>query len=227
MSQAHQPCPDCGSSDALLINDDGSSKCFSCGEFTPATGDSPQTETQKKVPKDFLKGTSKAITARCLKQETCKKYKYNTGTYKGQEVHIATYRDLDGIPIFQKIRFVENKEFMIIGKFKPILYGMHLFKGNTKKLIITEGEIDCLSISQVVNGYPVVSIPNGAHNAKAAIKENLKWLERFEEVVFCFDMDEAGQKAVKECAALLSIGKAKIMSLPLKDPNEMLKESIY
>ena len=160
-----------------------------------------------------------------MKQETCKKYKYNTGTYKGQEVHIATYRDLDGIPIFQKIRFVENKEFMIIGKFKPILYGMHLFKGNTKKLIITEGEIDCLSISQVVNGYPVVSIPNGANNAKAAIKENLKWLERFEEVVFCFDMDEAGQKAVRECAALLSIGKAKIMSLPLKDPNEMLKEN--
>lgn len=102
---------------------------------------------------------------------------------------------------------------------------MHLFKGNNKKLIITEGEIDCLSVSQVVKGYPVVSIPNGANNAKEAIKQNLEWLERFEEVVFCFDMDKAGQEAVKECAALLSIGKAKIMSLPLKDPNEMLKEN--
>ena len=112
---------------------------------------------------------------------------------------------------------------MIVGKFKPLLYGMHLFKGNNKKLIITEGEIDCLSVSQVVNGYPVVSIPNGASNAKEAIKHNLEWIERFEEVVFCFDMDEAGQKGAKECAALLSIGKAKIMSLPLKDPNEMLQ----
>ena len=100
---------------------------------------------------------------------------------------------------------------------------MNNFKGNDKKLIITEGEIDCLSISQVINGYPVVSIPNGANNAKEAIKHNLEWLERFDEVVFCFDMDRVGQEAVKECAALLSIGKAKIMSLPLKDPNEMLK----
>jgi twinkle protein len=36
-------------------------------------------------------------------------------------------------------------------------------------------------------------------------------------------MDKVGQEAVKNCAALLSIGKAKIMNLPLKDPNEMLK----
>ncbi len=223
MSQAHQPCPKCGSSDALLINDDGSSKCFSCGEFTPAEGGSPQSETSKNAPKDFIKGHTKSIEARCLKQDTCKKYKYNTGTYKGREVHIATYRDLDGNPIFQKIRFVDDKEFMIVGKFKPLLYGMHLFKGNTKKLIITEGEIDCLSVSQVVNGYPVVSVPNGAKTAKNAIKENLEWLERFEEIVICFDMDEVGKQAAKECAGLLSIGKAKIMSLPLKDPNEMLQ----
>lgn len=222
MSQAHLPCPDCGSSDALMINDDGSTKCFSCGTFTPSKEDVPQV-SQKEAPKDFLKGYSRNIDARCLKQETCKKYKYNTGTYKGKEVHIATYRDLEGNPVFQKVRFVEDKQFMIVGKFKPLLYGMHLFRGNTKKLIITEGEIDCLSVSQVVNGYPVVSIPNGANNAKEAIKHNLEWLEKFEEVVFCFDMDDAGQKAIKECAALLSIGKAKIMSLPMKDPNEMLK----
>lgn len=227
MAQAtHQPCPKCGSSDALMINDDGSTKCFSCGEFTPSSDYSPQREA-KDIPKDFIKGRSKDIEDRNLRQETCKKYKYNVGTYKGKEVHIATYRDLEGNPVFQKIRFVENKEFMTIGKFKPLLYGMHLFKGNTKKLIITEGEIDCLSVSQVVNGYPVVSVPNGANNAKQAIKENLEWLERFEEIVICFDMDKVGQEAAKECAAILSLGKVKIMSLPLKDPNEMLKEGRY
>ena len=87
----------------------------------------------------------------------------------------------------------------------------------------TEGEIDCLSVSQVVNGYPVVSIPNGANNAKLAIKENIEWLERFEEIVLCFDMDEVGQQGAKEAASLLTLGKVKIMNLPLKDPNEMLK----
>lgn len=223
MAQAHQPCPKCGSSDALLINDDGSTKCFSCGEFTPSEESSSPQREAKAIPKEFLKGHSLDIDSRKLKAETCKRYKYNTGTYKGKEIHIATYRDLEGNPVFQKIRFVDDKEFMTIGKFKPLLYGMHLFKGYDKKLIITEGEIDCISVSQVVNGYPVVSIPNGASNAKEAIKHNIEWIEKFEEVVICFDMDEAGRTAAKECAALLSIGKAKIMNLPLKDPNEMLK----
>lgn len=218
MSLAHQPCEDCGSSDALLINDDGSTKCYSCGVFHPA-----KESTEIELSKDFIKGVARDIADRCITQETCRRYKYNIGTYKGKEVQIATYRDLHGNPKFQKIRFTDEKSFITIGKFEPLLYGMNNFKGNDKKLIITEGEIDCLSISQVINGYPVVSIPNGANNAKEAIKHNLEWLERFDEVVFCFDMDRVGQEAVKECAALLSIGKAKIMSLPLKDPNEMLK----
>ena len=100
---------------------------------------------------------------------------------------------------------------------------MHLFKGNTKKLIITEGEIDALSTYQVIGDYPVVSIPNGANNAKEAIRHNLEWIEQFEEVVFMFDSDKYGIEAAKECAALISIGKAKIVTLPLKDANEMIK----
>jgi twinkle protein len=224
MTLSHQPCPNCGSSDALLVNDDGSTKCFSCGEFTPSKDvETPHRETSTLQP-DFLKGKAKDIPSRKLEQQICSKYKYNTSEYKGRPIEIATYRDLDNQPVFQKIRFTDNKEFMTRGQVKPLLYGMHLFKGNNKKLIITEGEIDCLSIAQVIGDYPVVSIPLGAKNAKQAIKYNLKWIEQFNEVVFCFDMDEVGQQAVKECAALLSIGKAKIMSLPLKDPNEMLKQ---
>ena len=217
---AHQRCPDCGSSDALLINEDGSTKCFSCGKFTPASGVASHKENLKQ---DFLTGKAIAIPDRNLKQEVCKRYKYNTTIYKGREVQVATYRDLDNNPVFQKVRYTDDKEFFIIGKCKPILYGMNLFKGFHKKLIITEGEIDCLSVAQVVGNYPVVSIPNGANGAKKAIQENLEWIEQFEEVVFCFDNDKAGQQAIKECVSLISIGKAKIMSLPLKDANEMLK----
>lgn len=223
MSLTHQPCDDCGSPKSVIINDDGSTKCFSCGTYHPANDDNIQTEKQSKAPANFVKGVTKDIPERCLKKDTCKRYKYNIGEYLGKECQIATYRDLEGNPVFQKIRFSDKKDFLIIGEFKPVLYGMHIFKGNDKKLIITEGEIDCLSISQVIGNYPVVSVPNGANNAVKAIKHNLEWIEHFEEVIFCFDMDEVGQKAVKECAALLSVGKAKIMSLPLKDPNEMLK----
>lgn len=219
MGLTHQPCPDCGSSDALQINDDGSSYCHSCEAYHPVKGGA----LGEGLRDNFVKGVVKEIPERCLQKETCQRYSYRVGTYQGKEVHISTYRDLDGKDLFQKLRFTCNKDFKIIGNFKPVLYGMHLFKGNNKKLIITEGEIDCLSVSQVVKGYPVVSVPNGAGSAKKAIKENLQWVEQFEEVVFCFDMDEAGRQAVSDCADLISLGKLKVMSLPLKDPNEMLK----
>ena len=222
MRQAHKPCPDCGSSDALLINEDGSTKCFSCGKFTPTDGENLSTANDT-YDIDFLKGRAMSLPSRKILQDTCKRYKYMTSAFNGHPCEIATYRDLKGNPVFQKVRFTDEKRFMIIGKYKPVLYGMHLFSGQTKKLIITEGEIDCLSVSQVVKGYPVVSVPLGAGNAKAAIKENLQWIESFDEVVLCFDMDEAGEKAIKECAPLISVGKCKIMKLPLKDPNEMLK----
>ena len=39
-----------------------------------------------------------------------------------------------------------------------------------------------------------------------------------------FDNDEVGKKAAEECALLLTPGKAKIASLPLKDASDMLQE---
>jgi twinkle protein len=53
-------------------------------------------------------------------------------------------------------------------------------------------------------------------------RQQLEWLEQFESVIIMFDMDEPGQEAAKACAELLSPGKAKVASLPLKDPNELL-----
>lgn len=174
MTQSHQPCPDCGSSDALMINDDGSTYCFSCEKFTPAKN----VQEDEKTPADFVKGYSRAIPQRGLNKDTCTKYKYNSSEYKGQQVQIATYKDLDGTPLFQKLRF-PDKTFTIVGKFQPVLYGKHLFKGESKKLIITEGEIDCLSVYQINGGFPVVSIPNGAQGAKKAIQHDLKFVEQF------------------------------------------------
>ena len=29
----HQPCPDCGGTDPLAVNEDGSTKCFNCGSY--------------------------------------------------------------------------------------------------------------------------------------------------------------------------------------------------
>lgn len=225
MPLTHQPCPDCGSSDALTINDDGSTKCFSCNKFTPASQNETGVFSSKnqKINGAFVKGYSKAISDRELKKETCAKFKYNCAEYYGKPVQIATFKDLDGTAVFQKLRF-PDKTFKIIGDYKPILYGKHLFKGNNKKLIITEGEIDCLSVYQVNGGNPVVSVPSGVSSAKVAIQHDLEFVEQFEEVILMFDMDEAGQKAVKECVDLITPTKLKIANLPEKDPNECIKK---
>ena len=92
-------------------------------------------------------------------------------------------------------------------------------------IIITEGEIDCLSVSRInQNKFPVVSVKSGAQGAKKDIQRELEWLEGFDSVVLMFDQDEQGKQGAIECAKLFSPNKAKICSLPLKDANEMLVE---
>ncbi len=53
-------------------------------------------------------------------------------------------------------------------------------------------------------------------------RQQLEWLEQYESVVIMFDMDEPGQEAAKLCAEILKPGVAKIATLPMKDPNELL-----
>ena len=117
-----------------------------------------------------------------------------------------------------------DKSFQILGDSKKMgLYGEHLWRGGGKMVTVTEGEIDALSVSQQTgNKWATVSVPNGAQGAHKAVARSLEWLETFESVVFMFDNDEAGRAAAEKCSLMLSVGKAKIATLPLKDANEML-----
>jgi twinkle protein len=103
--------------------------------------------------------------------------------------------------------------------------GMLLVRQNNS--ISVSGNCDAMAVHELLRkkgkSYNVVSVPNGAQGAKKAIQDNYDFVEAFDDVVICFDEDEPGQKAAKGVAELLSPGKARITSLPLKDPNEMLK----
>jgi len=223
--QTHLPCP-CGqSSDAYSINDKGWGKCFSCGKnFNEEASDPAPRGKQVAAVKELVPfGEYRALTKRKITEETCKKFGYFVGEFKDQTVQVAPYRNNDGEIIAQKVRFAD-KSFTTRGKFKGVaLFGQHLWGEGGKKLVITEGEIDCLTVSQLQgNKWPVVSIPNGAQGAANSIKENLEWVLTFEEVILMFDQDEPGREAAIKVAELLPPGKAKIASLPLKDPNDML-----
>lgn len=159
---------------------------------------------------------------RGINEETGRKFGYGIGTYMGQRVHVANYYDERGELCGQKLRFA-NKDFKVLGTVTGCLFGAQLWRSEGKRICITEGEIDALSLSQVQsNKWPVVSIPTGAQGAKKSIAANLNWLEQFEKVVLMFDNDEPGKKAAQECAELFSPNKACLASLPLKDANEVL-----
>ena len=216
----HQPCNKCGSSDALSTNDDGSTHCFSCDDHVGGKGGlSKQTNTP--TPRDYVQGEPEAIARRSLTEDTCRKWGYWLGSHNGQPCQIANYKTRDGKTCGQKIRYA-NKQFAIKGELIG-LYGQHLWRDGGRRVVVTEGEIDALSTSQAMdNKWPVVSVPNGAGAAKKFVAQAIDWLDRYEQVVFCFDMDDVGRKGAAECAALLTPGKAHIAELPLKDPNDML-----
>jgi twinkle protein len=221
----HEPCPSCGSRDNLGRFSDGHGYCFGCHyrEFGDSGGDTFYQQQNEVKFLDLIDGEVTPLPARGLSEETCQKWDYRVGEMGGQKVQIANYRDRNGTRVAQKIRF-RNKDFTVRGDMKKVsLYGEHLWSGKGKKAIITEGEIDALSVSQTQgNQWPVYSVPTGAGGAVNCIRKSLELLSGYEEVVFMFDSDEAGQKAAVECAQLLPPGKAKIAKLPLKDANEML-----
>ena len=222
-----EPCPACGSRDNLARYSDGHAHCFGCSYYehgTSATYERPKTMSDT----DFhpIEGTYKALQKRSISEDTCRHFGYTCGVdpKTGKNVQLAPYRNTDGQIVAQKWR-TADKDFGVVGKLKNALplFGQHLWRDGGKKVVITEGEIDCMSVSQVQgNKWPVVSVPNGAQGAKKALQAALEWLERFDEVILMFDMDEPGRAAVAECAPLFSPGKCKVATLPLKDANECL-----
>lgn len=224
--ESHLPCP-CGiSSDAYASYTDGHGHCYSCGKTVPAEGDFPQTSKSKKEVRGLIPfDRYQPLSSRSVSQETCEKYGYFIGKDKGQSVQVAPYRKRGEI-VAQKVRG-PNKQFYTTGDFKGLeLFGQHLFRNGGKRILIVEGEIDALSAYQMLGTWSVVSIPYGAAAAARAISDNIAFLESYEKVIFGFDMDEPGRKAVAECVQLLSPGKAAILSLPRKDANEMLVEGL-
>lgn len=218
----HMACEDCGSSDANSEYTDGHTHCFACGATHAANATS---DTRAEVtPAGFLKGDYEDLSSRSLDAATCKKFGYTVARDRsGAVVQVATYRDALNKIVAQKVRG-RNKAFTIIGDGKNLpLWGQNLWPSNGRRVVVTEGEIDALSVAQATGmTWPVVSLPTGAPNAVKALQAQLEWLEGYEDVVLCFDMDTAGQKAAVECAPMFTPGKCRIAALPMKDANEML-----
>lgn len=224
----HAPCPECKSRDALAVYSDGGTHCFRCKHTTKGDGAiGTETEVRDEGSNAWtpVEGEYRAIPQRGLRQETCEFWSYQVGEFKGKKCHIANIKDQTGRVIAQKLR-LPGKEFPSLGnkKNKP-LYGQWLWKNGGKHIVITEGELDALSVSQAMDlKWPVVSLPDGADSAEKAVTKAYDFLTSYERVVLMFDQDEPGRAAAEKVAELLPPGKVAIAVLPRKDANEVLKE---
>lgn len=174
------------------------------------------------------RGEYKAIPTRSISEDTCRKFDYSIGKMGGKRCHIANYRDAEGDTVAQHVR-LKGKEFPWIGdKGEALLFGQHAARDGAKKLIITEGELDAMSVWEIIssskNRWAVVSIKSGAKGAKRDLAQQLGWIDKAEEIILMLDNDEDGREASQECAPLFKAGKVKIATLPLKDASDMLVE---
>jgi len=220
----HEPCPSCGSSDALARYTDGHGHCFSCLYYEHGDDTAPPTTPTQKRFMDFT-GDFVPLKGRNLREDTLKKfnvrYDHDTKTirfpYYSQAGQLVGFKSRD-----------TDKDFRWTGKNEDhALFGQQLW-GRGKEIVSTEGELDCLSVYQLRPTWPVVSLPNGAAGAKKALQHQLKWLMGFESIILFFDNDEAGQQAAQDCASLFPHDRLFIARLDsYKDANEALIAKDY
>jgi twinkle protein len=214
--EPHIPCP-CGkSSDAYCLYDDGHGHCFSCGKtFQPKNQDvmSDDNVSYQYVP---WRGVTSATM---------------------EHFGVQTKVSAEGVPlaiafpygdIAKKVRTIEGKKFHSVGDMSnATLFGKDRFSaGSAKAITITEGEMDALSVFQMLGSkYPVVSVRSASSARQDCAKER-DYLNSFERIYVCLDNDEAGEKATRELASLFDFNKVYHVKLSShKDANEYLSLS--
>ena len=113
---------------------------------------------------------------------------------------------------------------------KKVLFGKHAVNPSHSVLVICEGELDAMSVSQC--GYSAVSVPfgakwetdNGSDPNQEWITNDWAFLENYNQIILFFDNDDSGQRAAR--SIYKRIGSHERCSLAklekYKDANEAL-----
>ena len=234
-------CPLCPSSDAFQIYDNPGGRvsgfCFSC-EKAIYNLDSFDIKNNNKmdynynsIKKDInwvLQNSSiQEIPDRKITKAMAEMYGIRVSVDPStREIthHYYPYFKGDNLVAFKE-RAVGSKEFTIIGNGKELpFFGQNLVGSKGKLLIVTEGELDAVSASQMLRdrgkSYRVVSLPHGANDRGA--RDNIEWLNTFENIFLALDQDKNGIEASIRIADLLPPGKVKTMTFSEKDASDML-----
>ena len=242
--KSNLPCPyvSCGSSDAFSYNSNGYGKCHSCGTNYPSrqktfdwAGEKYPTiekESYSFTPKSMKEILLDAIEPSTPQTPTDGKYEGMRGISEGvmSEYNVLTYSDRQeyiypsgGI----KVRTLPDKGFFAKSGFKSDeLFGMDLFTAGCSKVItITEGELDAMSVFQVIQSKftnPVVSLPSATPSKK--LWENCaEWLNSFDKIILSVDNDDAGNALADNISKLFPNKVYRVDHRPFKDANEFLQ----
>ena len=207
-------CPYCNGGghdkDTFSVNlETGAFKCFRAGcnkhgHFVELARDfdyqldfdnTPKTYRRLKQVKIETKNEAiKYLESRGISAETAKRYKI-TVQKDNPKILVFPFFDENGVMVSAKYRktdfikgFDKNKEWFERDT-KPILFGMAQCK-NFERLIITEGQIDSLTVAEcgIDNA---VSVPTGA-NGFTWIQHCYDWVNQFKEIVIFGDCEKNG-----------------------------------
>lgn len=240
----HGPCDQCGSSDAVGWYSDGHGVCFSCGHYYPSSKRTEQRSNKKKAKKPMkltpVTSVFRGIPKRGLPKEAIEKFQIDVNMDKEVDVGHRYPYFKNGIHVANKVRRRRKKAFFWEGATDDVeLYGQSLFPaGSAKAVTVVEGELDAPSAWLLLGSrYPVVSV-SSTGSAVDDCTRNFEYLNSFNEVVICFDKDEAkvrpdgtvfypGQEAAQKVAELFAPGKCRILTLEKgRDPNEYLQKGV-
>lgn len=236
----HASCPACGSSDGRAVYDDHE-YCFVCQDQSQTTSSyKPREKPVSNKDVTPITDVFREIPRRGLTKDSIEKYKIGINLDKSVDIaHIYPYFK-DGHHVANKIRKRETKDFYVEGDIKGAeLFGQSLFPaGGYQAITIVEGELDAASAYQLLGSkYPVVSV-SSAGSAVRDCRNNFEYLNSFDKIVVCFDVDEPkvapngkvsypGQEAAQKVADLFPVGKVAVMTLRQgKDPSEYLQNKI-
>jgi len=232
----HQPCDDCGSSDALAVYDDGHTYCFSCTKYTaPPRGSNMGAEVIEFTDRDTIESVgiissyrSYPISTRGLRKEIVDHFNVKMSVDEDgmPEAHYYPYTRNNKIVAYKKRTL--PKDFSVVGNFAGIqLFGQEQAASmSASKLVITEGELDCLAVAQAMyekynRHSAVVSIPSASHIK--TILDNREFIKKYKDVILMFDQDEAGEKAVEQAAKIIGAERVRVAKFNYKDPCELYK----
>ena len=144
---------------------------------------------EKIVPKD---PAVKYLISRGISEAIAKRYEI-TVQNNNENVLVFPFRDDNGETLYIKYRKTDfdkakdkNKEWCE-AQGKPILFGMYQCNLNNKTLIVTEGQLDSLSVAEA--GYEnAVSVPNGC-NGFTWFPYCYNWLQHFSTIIVFGDYE--------------------------------------